>query len=120
MNSLLHILCRRGGGIHAKIDLLVQKAVFVFDHKVSLGTIFGGRLLASVAGLRLSQNHCGRANPTPQISFSMSPRMRRGCGSLITEDCPENHFVIEHENNLLHKKIYFGADSAPSPTKNVQ
>jgi len=46
--------------------------------------------------------------------------MRRGCGSLITEDCPENHFVIEHENNLLHKKIYFGADSAPSPTKNVQ
>ena len=43
MNSLLHILCRRGGGIHAKIDLPVQKAVFVSDHKVSLGTIFGAR-----------------------------------------------------------------------------
>ncbi len=41
MNSLLHILCQRGSGIHAPIDLLVQKAVFVSDHKASLGTIFG-------------------------------------------------------------------------------
>ena|SRR2546421_2461775 len=38
----------------------------------------------------------------------------------ITADCPETHIVIEHENSLLHKKIYFGVDSAPSPTKNVQ
>jgi hypothetical protein len=32
---------------------------------------------------------------------------------LITEDDPETHFVIGHENSLLHKKIYFAVDSAP-------
>src|SRR6267143_3283602 len=41
MNSLLHILCQRGSGIHVTIDLLVQKAVFVSAHKASRGTIFG-------------------------------------------------------------------------------
>jgi hypothetical protein len=36
-------------------------------------------------------------------------RLRR----LITEDDPETRLVIGHENSLLHKKIYFGLDSAP-------
>ncbi len=48
------------------------------------------------------------------------PKDAQGLRLLITEDCPETHFVIGHENSLLHKKIYFGVDSAPSPTKNVQ
>ena len=48
------------------------------------------------------------------------PQDAQGLRLLIAEDCPETHFVIGHENSLLHKKIYFGVDSAPSPTKNVQ
>ena len=48
------------------------------------------------------------------------PQDAQGLRLLIAEDCPEAHFVIGHENSLLHKKIYFGVDSAPSPTKNVQ
>ena len=48
------------------------------------------------------------------------PKDAQGLRLLSTEDCPETHFVIGHENSFLHKKIYFGVDSAPSPTKNVQ
>jgi len=48
------------------------------------------------------------------------PQDAQGLRLLIAEDCPETHFVIGHENSLLHKKIYFGVDSAPSPTNNVQ
>jgi hypothetical protein len=48
------------------------------------------------------------------------PKDAQGLRLLITEDCPKTHFVIGHENSLVHKKIYFGVDSAASPTKNVQ
>jgi len=48
------------------------------------------------------------------------PKGAQGLRLLITEDCPETHLVIGHENSLLHKKIYFGVDSVPSLTKNVQ
>ena len=41
------------------------------------------------------------------------PRDARGLRLLITEDDPETRLVIGHENSLLHKKIYFGVDSAP-------
>src|SRR5713101_7062121 len=36
----------------------------------------------------------------------------RGLRLLITEDDPETRLVIGHENSFLHKKIYFGVDSA--------
>src|SRR6266436_5113742 len=36
---------------------------------------------------------------------------------LISEDDPETHFVIGHENSLLHKKIYFAVDSVPPTAK---
>jgi hypothetical protein len=45
------------------------------------------------------------------------PKDVRGLRLLITEDDPETRLVIGHENSLLHKKIYFGIDSAPSLTK---
>lgn len=48
------------------------------------------------------------------------PRDARGLRLLITEDDPETRLVIGHENSLLHKKIYFGVDSAPSPTKTAR
>jgi hypothetical protein len=48
------------------------------------------------------------------------PKDAQGLRLLITEDCSETHFVIGHENSLLHRKIYFGVDSAPSLTENVQ
>lgn len=36
---------------------------------------------------------------------------------LVTEDDPETHFVIGHENSLLHKKIYLAVDPAPPTAK---
>lgn len=44
------------------------------------------------------------------------PRDARGLRLLITEDDPETHLVIGHENSLLHKKIYFALDGAPPLT----
>ena len=48
------------------------------------------------------------------------PKDARGLRLLITEDDPETRLVIGHENSLLHKKIYFSVDSAPSLTKPAQ
>jgi hypothetical protein len=48
------------------------------------------------------------------------PKDARGLRLLITEDDPETRLVIGHENSLLHKKIYFGVDFAPSLTKPAQ
>jgi hypothetical protein len=42
------------------------------------------------------------------------PKDARGLRLLVTEDDPETRLVIGHENSLLHKKIYFSVDSAPS------
>lgn len=44
----------------------------------------------------------------------------RGLRLLITENDPETRLVIGHENSLLHKKIYFGIDAAPSLSKTVR
>jgi len=41
------------------------------------------------------------------------PRDAHRLRLLVTEDDPETRLVIGHENSLLHKKIYFGLDSAP-------
>ena len=48
------------------------------------------------------------------------PKEARGLRLLITEDDPESRLVIGHENSFLHKKIYFGVESAPSLGKPVQ
>ncbi len=48
------------------------------------------------------------------------PRDARGFRLLITEDDAETRLVVGHENSLLHKKIYFGVDSAPPPSKTAQ
>jgi hypothetical protein len=48
------------------------------------------------------------------------PKDARGLRLLITEDDPESRLVIGHENSLLHKKIYFGIDSAPALAKPAQ
>ncbi len=42
------------------------------------------------------------------------PKGSHGLRLLITEDDPETLLIIGHENSLLHKKIYFGLDSAPN------
>jgi hypothetical protein len=47
------------------------------------------------------------------------PKDVRGLRLLVTEDDPETRLVIGHENSLLHKKIYFGVDSAPALTMPV-
>jgi len=53
---------------------------------------------------------------TTDFVFDVS-KNARGLRFLITEDDPETRLVIGHENSLLHKKIYFGIDSAPPLTK---
>jgi len=58
----------------------------------------------------------GEFRATPN---QISDVCRKGTG-LITEDGSETRLVIGHENSLLHKEIYWGVDSAPSLTKNVQ
>src|SRR6267142_4422721 len=49
-----------------------------------------------------------------------APKDARGVRLLITEDDPETRLVIGHENSPLHKKIYFGVDSAPPLGKAAQ
>ena len=44
------------------------------------------------------------------------PKDAPGLRLLITEDDPETHLIIGHENSLLHKKIYLGLDAAPTIT----
>jgi hypothetical protein len=48
------------------------------------------------------------------------PKDARGLLLLITENDPETRLVIGHENSLLHKKIYFGVDSAPPLSQAAQ
>lgn len=52
---------------------------------------------------------------TTDLVFDV-PGDARGLRLLVTEDALETRLVIGHENSLLHKKIYFGVDSAPLPT----
>ncbi len=47
---------------------------------------------------------------TTDLVFDV-PKDARGLRLLITEDFPATHFVIGHENSLLHKKIYLGMDA---------
>ena len=48
---------------------------------------------------------------TSDLVFDV-PNDARGLRFLLTEDDPETHFVIGHENSFLHKKIYFDVDAA--------
>jgi hypothetical protein len=48
------------------------------------------------------------------------PKDARDLRLQITEDDPETRLVVGHENSLLHKKIYFGLDSAPTLTQTAQ
>jgi hypothetical protein len=47
------------------------------------------------------------------------PKDASGLRLLITEDDPETHLIIGHENSLLHKKIYLGLDTAPTITSAI-
>ncbi|HEV1995518.1 MAG TPA: hypothetical protein VGR03_14400 [Candidatus Acidoferrum sp.] len=53
---------------------------------------------------------------TTDLVFDI-PKTARGLRLLIADDDPATRFVIGHENSLLHKKIYFGVESAPPLTK---
>lgn len=47
---------------------------------------------------------------TTDLVFDV-PKNTRGLRVLLIEDDPETRFVIGHENSLLHKKIYFDAET---------
>lgn len=67
---------------------------------------------------RLGQNSTPLTQPLhPGASYTTDlvfdvPKDARGLRFLLTEDDPETHLVIGHENSLLHKKIYFDVDAA--------
>ncbi|HKV23123.1 MAG TPA: hypothetical protein VJN93_00890 [Candidatus Acidoferrum sp.] len=42
------------------------------------------------------------------------PKRASGLRLLITEDDPETHVIIGHENSLLHAKIFLGLSPAPT------
>ncbi len=44
---------------------------------------------------------------TTDLAFDI-PKTARGLRLLISDEDPATHFVIGHENSLLHKKIYLG------------
>jgi hypothetical protein len=50
---------------------------------------------------------------TRQIVFDV-PRDVRGLRLLITEDDPQSHLLVGHENSPFHKKIYLGLETAPT------
>jgi hypothetical protein len=47
---------------------------------------------------------------TTDLVFDV-PKEARGLRLLLIEDDPETRFVIDHENSLLHKKIYFDVEA---------
>lgn len=47
---------------------------------------------------------------TTQVVFEV-PREARGLRLLITEDDPQSHLLLGHENSPLHKKIYLGLET---------
>lgn len=59
----------------------------------------------------LSQSLHPGESYTSDLVFDV-PKDARGLRFLVTEDDPETHFVIGHENSLLHKKIYFYVNAA--------
>jgi hypothetical protein len=65
------------------------------------------------ASLRPSESY------TTDFVFEV-PKDARRLRLLITEDDPETCLVIGHENSLMHKRIYFGLDSAPSLAPDVR
>ena len=87
-------------------------SVLLAPRQAALARI-GGRSTPLTEPLRPGESY------TTDFFFDV-PKDAQGLRLPSTADYPETHFVIGHENSLLHRKIYFGVDSAPSPTKNVQ
>jgi len=55
---------------------------------------------------------------TRQIVFDV-PRDARSLRLLITEDDPQSHLLVGHENSPFHKKIYLGLQTAPAMSVGV-
>jgi hypothetical protein len=55
---------------------------------------------------------------TRQLVFDV-PRDARGLRLLITEDDPQSHLLVGHENSPFHKKIYLGLGTAPAMSVGV-
>ena len=73
----------------------------------------GHRSTPLTAALRPGESY------TTDLVFDV-PKDARGLRLLITEDDPETHFVIGHENSFLHKKIYFDVDALERNLKQRQ
>ena len=99
-----------------------RKVVLVDD----TGRSFAPSAESQAAFVRLGNSSTPLTEPLrPGESYTTDfvfdvPKDARGLRLLVTEDDPESRLVIGHENSLLHKKIYFGVDSAPAPTRPAQ
>jgi Domain of unknown function (DUF4352) len=72
----------------------------------------GENILARASGEQTSLRQALRPGQsfTKDLVFDVPPDAG-GLRLLITEDDPETHLIIGHENSLLHKKIYLSLDT---------
>jgi hypothetical protein len=72
----------------------------------------GESVLTRASGEQMSLRQALRPGQafTTELVFDV-PRDAAGLRLLITEDDPETHLIIGHENSLLHKKIYLSLDT---------
>jgi hypothetical protein len=113
------ISAHRGNGAltpNARRVLLVDNAGRSFKRSPD-----GQTVLARLIGNSTPLTQALRPGESYTTDFVFDiPKEARGLRLLITEDAPETRLVIGHENSPLHKKIYFGVDSAPSLTKTAR
>jgi len=100
----------------------LRRVVLVDDSGRSYGVSSEGQAgLAALGDSSIPQDQ--RLRPGESFATDLVfdvPMTARGLRLLIFDDDPATHFVIDHENSLLHKRIYLGVDSAPPLTKPVR
>ena len=93
-----------------------RRVVLVDDSGRSFGVSSKGQAaLAALGGSSTPLDQALRPGESYTTDFVFDvPKDARGLRLLITDGDSATHLVIGHENSLLHKKIYFSLDGAPS------
>jgi hypothetical protein len=108
------ISANRGDGPltpNARQVVLVDSSGHAYDQSPE-----GEQILTGASGEQVPLRQALRPGQsfTKDLVFDV-PQERTGLRLLITEDDPETHLIIGHENSLLHKKIYLSLD----PPQNI-
>jgi hypothetical protein len=81
----------------------------------------GQSALAAMGGSSTPMDQALRPGESFTSDFVFDvPTDAHGLRLLIADDDPATCFVIDHENSFLHKKIFFGVDSAPPLTRSAR